>query len=297
MTRRSVKAECDVPKDFERRLSRHYGALSQRQQQAGDYIVANPLDTASRSLRAVAEDSGIAPATFSRLARALDYRDFEELRETMRAQIGTRVSGFAARADTLREAKGQAVGGFIAQACARATDNITALATNLDQDQLDTTAARLAGARNVLLVGGLGSTGIAEYACYMGDFLRPNWRQAGRMGSSIGAAVAELSDEDAVIVITKPPYATSSIRAAAAARAAGAYLVVISASHTCPALAQAHAGFIVPSEGQNFFTSYVASVFLLETLIALVAQHSGPDVAARITEIEEHSRTLGEITE
>lgn len=292
--------ETGLPKDFERRLSQRYGTLSLRLQQAGDYIAQNPLDTASRTLRSVAEESGIAPATFSRLARALDYKDFEELRETMRRHIGQRFSSFssfAERADSLRQSRDQTLDTFIERAGDRAVSNIRELSAGFDRAQLDNTATRLSSAENVVLVGGLGSTGIAEYACYMGAFLGPNWAQAGRMGSSIGSAIGNLTPRDAVIVITMAPYATSSIRAAQEARRMGAFVVVISASYTCPALPQADSGFVVPSEGQNFFSSYVATVFLLETLIALVTRRSGPDLANRIAQIEGHSRSLGEIME
>lgn len=284
-----------MPQGFEHRLAEKYGELSARLQQAGDYLAANPLDTASRSLRTVAEESGIAPASFSRLARALGYEGFEDLREAMRVQIGRRVSSFAARAEDLRQTQGEQPQVFLDNARASAIANLNQLAAGIDTAQLEQTAARLATARNVLILGALGSTGIAEYAGYMGNFLGPNWKQAGRMGGSIGSAICDLTDRDALILITKAPYATVSIRAAEEARAQGAYVMVISSSHTCPALRGADSGFIVPSEGLNFFSSYVATVFLLETLVAMIARSSGPETSERIAEIERQSRVLGEV--
>ncbi|MDK3020129.1 MurR/RpiR family transcriptional regulator [Pseudodonghicola flavimaris] len=280
---------------FERRLAESYGRLSARLQQAGDYLAANPVDTASRSLRTVAEESGISPATFSRLARALGYDGFEDLREAMRTQIGRSVSSFAARADDLRQTQGEQPHVFLDNARSSAIANLNQLAAGIDTDQLDRTAARLATARNVLLLGALGSTGIAEYAGYMGNFLGPNWKQIGRMGASIGSAICDLDAQDALIVITKAPYATVSIRAAEEARRQGVYVVVIASSHTCPALRGADSGFIVPSDGPNFFSSYVATVFLLETLVAMVARGCGPETSERIAEIERQSRVLGEV--
>ncbi|WP_460273679.1 MurR/RpiR family transcriptional regulator [Celeribacter sp. ULVN23_4] len=280
---------------FERRLAAKYGELSFRLQQAGDYLAANPLDTATRSLRAVAEESGIAPATFSRLARALEFEDFEQLRESIRTQLGRRVSSFASRADDLRQGQSEHSDVFLDNARKSAVTNIDQLIAGLDQHQLDRTAEYLAKARKVVLLGALGSTGIAEYAGYMGHFLGPNWQQAGRMGASIGSAVCDLDDQDALIVITKPPFASVSIRAAEEARKQGVYVVVISSSHTCPALRGANSGFIVPSEGPNFFSSYVATVFLLETLLAMVARLSGPETSERIAEIERQSHILGEV--
>ncbi|SFJ69550.1 transcriptional regulator, RpiR family [Celeribacter neptunius] len=284
-----------MQRGFEHRLAAKYGELSTRLQQAGDYLAANPLDTATRSLRSVADESGIAPATFSRLARALEFEDFEELREAMRKQLGRRVSSFAERADDLRQSQAEESHVFLKTARNSAVANIDQLIADSEPERLEQTAKRLSEARNVVLLGALGSTGIAEYAGYMGNFLGPNWKQAGRMGASIGSAICDLDAQDALIVITKAPHATVSIRAAEEARKQGVYVVVIASSHTCPALKGANSGFIVPSEGPNFFSSYVATVFLLETLIAMVARISSPETSERIAEIERQSHVLGEV--
>lgn len=280
---------------FEQRLAENYGKLSARLQEAGDYLANNPLDAATRSLRAVADESGLAPATFSRLAKALSYENFEELREEMRTQIGKRVSTFASRADRLQQSQGEAHADFLMRYRNACQANIDTLTASIDAAQLEATVERLHAARKVVLLGGLGSTGIAEYAAYMANFLGDKWELASRMGASIGSSLTGLDDRDAFLVVTKPPYARSAIRAARLARAQGVFVVVISDNHACPALQTASSGFIVPAESPNFFSSYVATVFLIETIMAMVARRAGPNATRRIADVEQRIRELGEV--
>lgn len=284
-----------MQRSFQQRLAENYTELSPRLREAGDYIVANPLDVATRSLRSAAHESHIAPASFSRLARALDYDSFEELRESMRDQIGQQVSTFAVRAEGLRQTLAESAHEFVRRAREECFHNLDIFIANLSTAQLEETADRLYRARKVVVLGALGSTGIAEYAGYMANFLGPNWMLAGRMGASIGSALCDLDARDALLVVTKPPYARASIRAAECAHAQGAYVVVITDGHACPALRHAQSGFIVPGESPNFFTSYVGTVFLIEALMALIARKSGPETTARIADIERHNRALDEV--
>ncbi|MAM63718.1 MAG: transcriptional regulator [Maritimibacter sp.] len=280
---------------FEERLATSYDSLSARLREAGDYIAANPLDTATRSLRAVADHSGLAPATFTRLAKALDYQNFEELRESMRKRLERRHSSFADRAGALQVESDTEGRSLVARSRDACVANIDGLVDALDTSRFEEIAKYLHEARRVVVLGGLGSTAIAEYAAYMGNFLGDAWTPAGRMGGSIGSAVTDLDSRDALFVITKPPFSTTSIRAAEFAHTRGAFVLVVTDTHTCPALRHASARVVVPTDSPNFFSSYVATMFFVETLMAMVAKRAGPAATERIADIETANLALGEV--
>ncbi len=280
---------------FEERLAKRYDALSTRLREAGDYIAANPLDTATRSLRAVADHTGLSPATFTRLAKALEYENFEELREGMRRRLGRRQDSFAARAGALQDATSGGGATLMRRTRDACVGNIDRLSGEIDADRIAAVADRLHAARRVVALGGLGSTAIAEYAAYMGQFLGDNWVAAGRMGASVGAALSNLDAQDALIIFTKPPYSTGSIKAAEFAHARGVYVIVVTDTHACPALRHAAARIVVPSESPNFFSSYVATMFFVETLMAMVATRAGHAATERIADVEGANLALGEV--
>lgn len=280
---------------FEMRLAERYGDLSGALQAAADYLVSHPVDLATRSLRSVSQDSGVSPAAYSRLARALGYGDLADLRDEMRLQIDQRVTGFAQRAERLHsDPQHRATGFFDAHltACQR---NLTAFAATIDRTALETATERLSDARRVLLLGALGSTGVVEYLSYMANFCTENWTLAGRMGASMGAAMADLGPQDALLIVTKPPFSGQALHAAELARAQGVYVVLITDSLGCPALKHASAHFVVPTDSPHFYSSYVVTVFLVESLIGMLISRSGPEARNRIARVEDANRVLAEV--
>ena len=280
---------------FEQRLAQKYDGLSKRLREAGDYVAQNPVDTATRSLRSVANDAGLAPATFSRLARTLDYGSFEQLREVMRRKIDRRVNSFADRADRLRQDHETGELNFFDTHQKACLNNVEALASGIDMHQLETTVDRLHRSRKVLVLGALGSTGIAEYMSYMANFLTDNWNMAGRMGASLGSGLTGLDKRDSLIIVTKPPFARKVLLAAEVAKQNGAFVVVLTDNHACPALRYADSGFLIKTESPHFYSSYVATVFLVETIIGMLASRVGPEATRRIAEVESRNRRLEEV--
>ncbi|MFU8834796.1 MAG: MurR/RpiR family transcriptional regulator [Roseovarius sp.] len=280
---------------FEERMARNFDRLSDKLRLAAEYVAAHPVDIATRSLRVVAQESGLAPATFSRLARGLDYDSFEELREAMRAKIGRRVNSFAERAGRLQTAHEAGETGFVEAHVTACQSNLQTLLSDIDRALLERTVERLHAARNVLLFGALGSTGVVEYLSYMANFCSGNWSMAGRMGASLGAALTGMDARDALVIVTKPPYATRSIEAAHMGAAQGAFVVVITDSPACPALSSASAGFVLPTDSPHFYSSYVTTLAFMEVLVGMLVGRAGSVARARIAQVEESSRRLGEV--
>lgn len=280
---------------FETRLTEKYDGLSGSLRTAADYLAENPVDIATRPLRKVASDSGISPAAFSRLARTLDYSGFADLREEMRAKINRRVNNFAEQAEVLQRAHGAGEADFIDAHFAACQSNLRNFINDLDRERLNAAVDCIAKARRVLLLGALGSTGVAEYLSYMANFCADNWTMANRMGASLGSALVGLDARDVLIIVTKPPFSGHALRAAKLARQQGCYVILITDTHTCPALKHASAHFIVPTQSPQFYSSYVVTMFLVESLIGILVSRSGPEARERISEVEGANRILAEV--
>ena len=284
-----------MSESFEQRLAQRFNGLSEKLRLAGEYVASNPVDTATRSLRAVAHDSGLAPATFSRMARAVGYRSFEDLREEMRTKIDRRVNSFADRAERLQTAHAAGETAFFDAHIGACQANLSNLLHDIDRDLLEHCIDKLHDARQVQLLGALGSTGVVEYLAYMANFCTTNWSMASRMGSSLGAGLTGLDERDALIIVTKPPFSTRSIAAAELAARQGAFVMVITDTHSCPALRHASAGFVVPTDSPHFYSSYVATLAFVETMIGMLVSRAGPAARERIAKVEESNRRLGEV--
>ena len=278
---------------IEDRIGTQYAGLSAKLRTAADYVATNPVDIATRSLRSVAQTSGVSPATYSRLARALGYADYEAMREEGRVAVGQRLVPFAERAQALRRGD-QGAAHFLHRQSANCVRNIASLEQSASPERLDAAVDALHAAGKVLLIGALGSAGIVDYFAYQAQFFARDWSVAGRSGASVAASFARMSEGDAVIVLVKTPYAGESMRALRLAHANCFSTVVLTDSHASPALEFADHRFIIPTETANFFSSYVATLVLIETMMSMLVSRVGPEAEARIRATEEQTEQLNE---
>ncbi|MDA5092652.1 MurR/RpiR family transcriptional regulator [Aliiroseovarius sp. KMU-50] len=280
---------------FEQRLTTRYGDLTDTLRAAAEYIMHHPLDMATRPLRTVAQASGSSPAAFTRLSKALGYTGLDELREELRDKIDQRMGDFASRAQRLQEDHGAGKSDFMTAHLSACQTNLQTLPESVNLQLLDQAIDTLARARVVSLLGALGSTGVVEYMAYMANMFAGNWQLLGRMGASLGSGLANMTKDDALVVVTKPPFAPQVLRAVEIARNQGAYVVVITDTHACPALRHAQAGFVLPSASPHFYSSYVSTMFLVEVIIGKLVSHAGEKARLRIANVEDSNRLLSEV--
>jgi DNA-binding MurR/RpiR family transcriptional regulator len=229
------------------------------------------------------------------MSAALGYDSYEDLRDVLRLAIERKSNTFSQRVEALQQRHEEGDQEFLIQHIANCATNLQNLRDEINPAAMEACVERLHGARRVLVLGALGSTGIAEYLTYMASFIADNWTMASRMGASLGSGLVGLSDQDVLIVITKPPFASNSIKATRDASEAGAYVLVITDTHTCPALVHSSASFIVSSDSQHFFSSYASTLALCEIMIGMLASRAGSPAHERIAEVEDKNRRLSEV--
>lgn len=282
-------------------IGARFESLSPRVKLAARFVAEQPHRVAMRSLRQIASAANLSPPTFTRLARAVGCENYEALREICRREATHRTQTFADKARLLQmHAKGDAreqPGALVRDQALAAIANIETLLVTIDPRKLDTAARILASSERVLLVGLLSSTPFVDYAAYMANMAFPNWHVVARSGTSIPAALLDLTRRDAVLVLTKSPYARRSIQAARIATDAGARVIAITDGVHSPILPFARISLIVSTDSPNFFPSHAATLVLFEALIGMVVRRSGSRAQSRIAAVERANRSQGEYWE
>ncbi|SNS02339.1 MurR/RpiR family transcriptional regulator [Antarctobacter heliothermus] len=278
---------------LESRIARRYGGLSHKLREAADYVIAHPVEVATRSLRSISSASSVSPATFSRLARALEFDSYESLREMSRQVVGSQIVTFAEKAAQLR-APGDGEAAMLDRQIGACMGNLAALTQEIDRPQLQLAVDRLSQARRVMVFGAFASHGVAEHLAYLTNYIQADWTVVSRAGTPLAASLETLTPQDVLLVITKTPYARRAVLATRMAREQGATTLVLTDSHACPALMHADIGFRVPSDSPQFFSSYVATLAFLETLVAMLVAQSQDNVSEKIRLVEERNERLGE---
>ncbi len=273
------------------RVSSRFGELSPQLKHAAQFLLDHPIEIATHSLRHVAGKAELSPPTFSRLARALGFETYEDMREICRGEVKQHGSKFAEKVKALQaldpDIAHKTPGNYVLKQASAAISSIQELMANTDTQRLAEAADRLNSARNVLLIGAMSSRTLIEYLAYMADLALGNWHLAKPDGYSLSAAVSNLDERDAAIVVTQKPYARLSINAANLAAKRGAYVVAITDGIASPVLKSASAGFLVSTDSPQFFPSHVATLVLLESIMGMVVRRAGDAAHNRISAMEE----------
>ena len=283
-------------------LSKHMDELSPKLQAAATFVMQQPQEVATRSMRQVAKLSDLPPPTFSRLARAVGCKDFEELRERCRSDLKQNALSYAEKAKVLQQSEHGQSGGksdvgsgtFIVHQAKAAITNIENLVNSIDNKVLSQIADRLVSANNVYLIGAMSSRAFVEYMAYMADMAFTNWRVINQRGTGIAADLSTLNEHDVVLAVSKHPYARCTVETARIARDKGAYVVGITDRVDAPLLQFTDQGLYVSTDSPQFFTSHVATLVLLESLIGMVIRRSGDEAQQHIKSVAQTNQSLGE---
>tara|TARA_R110002072_G_scaffold38138_22_gene110572 strand:+ start:894 stop:1757 length:864 start_codon:yes stop_codon:yes gene_type:complete len=281
------------------RVSEHFERLSPQLQQAAEYLVAHSDAVATRSLRQIAGTAGLSPSTFSRLARALAFESFEEVRDLCRADLQRERLVFSKKAKALQDfQEGQMTpgkGAFVVAQASAAIGNIQDLLTTLDLEDVAAAADLLARAPKVHVLGVFGSTGLATYLLYMARMAFTHWHGLGASNLSTAVMLESVAPGDVVLVMSMYPYAHRAITIAQLAQKKGAELILITNSFDAPLRKQARHIIEVSTESPQFYASYVSTIVVLESLMGMVLRRSGSEAQQRIERIEQANMESGEI--
>ncbi|MCP4186893.1 MAG: MurR/RpiR family transcriptional regulator, partial [Gammaproteobacteria bacterium] len=125
-----------------------------------------------------------------------------------------------------------------------------------------------------------------------GNMAFPNWRI---LSESINPAGNDLSDagrNDVLLVITKYPYTRSSIETTKLAHSKKVRVVAITDDADSPVIPFASETILVSAESPQFFSSHVATLVLIESLMGMTVARGGSAASERIAAVEQTNHDL-----
>jgi RpiR family carbohydrate utilization transcriptional regulator len=202
-------------------------ALVPSEQRVAREIVDHPGEVALLSASDVAALTGTSPATVIRACQSMGFKGFQQLRLLLLRDL-----------PSLRRA-GAVVSGdgppreWLPALFRTSGDDLAAAIGPLDYGEFERAAAAVAAARRLLIVGNGGSAPVAQMASL--GFLssgRPNEAPVDSVVQQLTAAA--LGDGDACICVSSSGANSVTMRAAEAAKRAGASVVAVTAFQRSP---------------------------------------------------------------
>ena len=269
--------------------------LSPQLNRATEYVLRHPDQVATQSMRKLASKAGVTAPTMSRVAKTLGFETYEEFRDVYRNGYHHIAGGYGHKALGLQDKCATDSDSDLWQALFHANNaNLKTLFRTVRPEKLKAVASSLLAADRTFVVGLLSSYSFTSYLHYIARLAMPNWILVSGRGSMLADEIAMIAENDAVLIISFVPYAYGSVQAARLAKSRGAKVVVFTDDIASPLSGSADDIFVLPNESPQYFESYVATVALIEALVAYLVSNGGQDMVRRIEQIEATRETFAE---
>lgn len=258
-------------------------SLPMRLQQVGRFVAANDYDATTRSMRDLAAEAGADPASFTRLAKALGYSGWDELRAALtEARRPAQPSPFSARIRDRRRGPHSDVSLITGKLDAEAAG-----LSRISAGSIANAAKALHAARRIWIAGFRSCRSVAELLNYQLRLFRADEVQlvggSGPEDLDLGAFRAG----DAVVVIGFAPYSTASVLSARAAHGSGATLIAIADTIAAPMAEGAdHLLLYEAASSPGFFPSLTGAVAIAQSLAAVTFVLGGAGAKRRLEQTE-----------
>ena len=275
-------------------LAERLDELTPELRKAAAYVLEHPNDVSVSSIREIADAADVKPNSFMRMARTIGFEGYDDFREPFRQEIRRGATPFPDRARWLQSlAKGGKLGGLYADMAESAIDNIEQTFAATDAGRLKAAADAIIASNHVYVLGVGINHALARNFSYLAGMAMDRIEAIPRPGSVAVDDLSRAGEGDVLIAMTFKPYRTEVVDAVDIARSQGVTVIGISDSPASPITAGSEHSFVVQSETPQFFPSTVATVALLETLMAFVIADAKPKVIASIERFHERRHALG----
>lgn len=276
------------------RLSDEMGTLSPQLRKAAAYVLDHPNEIGLSSVRELADAASVKPNTLVRLAQAVGFDGFEELREPFRDQLRTQPVSFPDRAQWLQElSAGDQLSGLYGEIAGAALRNLERMFSTITADAIQSVADLIVASRRTYVIGVGANFALAHNFAYLVGMATDNVVAVPNSGNSPVDSIVRAGQEDIVVAMTFEPYRSEVVETAEAARSQGATVVAITDSHRSPIATNAEYVLVAPSATPQFFPSTLAASALLETLASFIVADAAPEVVATIDTFHQRRYDLG----
>lgn len=268
------------------RLQATYQSLSPQLRQAARYLLDHPEEIALTSMRRIALHAGVKPSTMVRLARAVGYEGFEEMREPYRRWLRGGEGAFEARARSLHDRGEGGAAALLREMAQTDTARLGETATPAMAETLIAVAATLAQARRVYVMGLRSCFALAHYFHYTYGLVNGNARLVDGAGGTFLDSLRGVGAGDVLLAFSFRPYARDTVEAVDMALAEGAAIVAMTDSRVSPIARAARHVMLVDTASPNFFQSLVAPLSLTQQLLAAAVVQAGESGVKAIKDTE-----------
>lgn len=272
------------------RLQSEFPAMTRQFQISAKYLLDFPAEVPINSMRKIAAQAGVQPATLVRLAQSLGYEGWDDLKSVFVQSLRQIPKRYADQARKLIQ--GNNPRDALGRAASAQADNIRLL-DHMNAERMPAAVKLLSKARHVHIAGFRASFAPAYTFQYLYRLFRASVTTLRGDAGTLEMELRAIQDGDAVVIIGFAPYSRESLRVAEAARQSGARVVAICDSMVAPIALAADCVLVFSTETPSFFPSSTAASALVEMLIEQLLAKAGKAAVDGIARAEDELHQTG----
>jgi DNA-binding MurR/RpiR family transcriptional regulator len=245
--------------------------------------LANSPDTAAHSsINQLASNFGVSASTLTRLATRLGYSGFNALQNIFRQHLAE-PHFYSERAHQSQDQESDS----LVQVAQEEIANIQQMMSQVSTEQWQQALELLQNARHVRTFAQRQFYSTATFFSYCLGLLRDGVGVLGDSGHGVPHGLAQLNQQDLLIVFGSHPYSRIAVDCCRQARAMEIPTMVFTDTHGAPLSSDASCLFTIPTSGSFFSNSTAAWVVLIEAILTAYARRLGPDAIKTLEKREQ----------
>ncbi|HLS18060.1 MAG TPA: MurR/RpiR family transcriptional regulator [Paenalcaligenes sp.] len=272
------------------RLQESFSDMPPQFQIGARYLLDNPSEVPISSMRKIAQQAGVQPATLVRLAQSLGYEGWTGLKEIFVHSLHAGEHAYALQARKVVRQRHRP--DRVAKAVEAQTHNVQKL-SELNSGRLSKAVDILVKARRVYVAGFRASYASAFTFHYLYRFFRPSVTMMRSEAGTFEMELRSLRPGDVIVLIAFAPYSQEIVRVYEAARKTGCKILSLCDSPVAPIALEADCNLLFSTDMPSFFPSCTASVALVEVLVEQVLARTGRRAISGLEHAETQLQQIG----
>lgn len=250
----------------------------------GEYLLKNYISAAYMTAQKLSEETGVSESTVVRYAIELGFDGYPKLQEALKNLMKNKMTSVQ-RIEVAEERVGSNV--FAASFMAD-IENLKKTFSSTDEKEFASIVDLLLSASKVYIVGNRSSTSLASFFNFYLSLILENVKLVhNASGSEIFEELLRIKQGDVVFGISFPRYSKRTVDALHFAKNQGASVVALTDCKQSPLADLADNILYASNDTASFVDSLVASLAMINALIAAVGQRRRTEISQSFAKLED----------
>jgi DNA-binding MurR/RpiR family transcriptional regulator len=258
-------------------------AFTAAERKVAELLLTRGHEAVFDTIMELARSAGVSETSVVRCARALGFDGFRDLQEQLKREMLGRL--FAPLPVRRRE-KLQGFQGSLQESLDAEIECLRQSYVNVNGESFAELARRLAGARQVFVIGGSSSAPAALFAAFYLSMLRGGVTPI-VSSDFLAHAILDANGEDCIVAFVFARYSQHTVELLQLAHSAGTFICCFTDGGSGPHVSLANQLIMVKRDSSHFLASYTAAMSLVYTLVGQVGHQLGDETEERLERFEE----------